>query len=107
MFFFFRLIPEEGVATENPNNVRKLAFCTGKVYYDILGARREAKLDGDIAIARLEQIAPFPYDLVKSECEKYPNAELVWVQEEHKNMGAWSYIQPRFTTALGIDRHVT
>jgi len=46
------------------------------------------------------QIAPFPLDLVKAEIAKYPKAKIVWVQEEHKNMGAWSYVKPRFETAL-------
>ena len=54
-----------------------------------------------IAIARVEQICPFPYDGVIAEMAKYPNARVTWVQEEHKNMGAWSYVQPRFETATG------
>ena len=45
------------------------------------------------------QISPFPYDLVATELSRYPNAELVWTQEEPKNMGAWQYVQPRFSTA--------
>lgn len=52
------------------------------------------------------QISPFPYDLVKAECAKYPNAEIVWAQEEHKNQGCWTYIQPRFLTALNGSRDV-
>lgn len=52
------------------------------------------------------QISPFPYDLVKKECEKYPNAELIWTQEEAKNQGAWSYVQPRFNTSLNGNRDV-
>lgn len=52
------------------------------------------------------QISPFPYDLVKEECQKYPNAEVIWAQEEHKNQGCWTYIQPRFLTALSGSREV-
>lgn len=52
------------------------------------------------------QICPFPYDLVKAECAKYPNASLHWAQEEHKNQGAWGYVQPRFATALTGSRDV-
>jgi 2-oxoglutarate dehydrogenase C-terminal len=52
------------------------------------------------------QISPFPFDLVKKECSKYPNAQLCWAQEEHKNQGAWSYVQPRFNTALNKSRDV-
>ncbi|XP_065338418.1 2-oxoglutarate dehydrogenase complex component E1 isoform X4 [Cloeon dipterum] len=104
---FLRVIPETGVASQNPSSVKKVVFCTGKVFYDIKKARGARELDNDIAIARVEQISPFPFDLVKRECAKYPNAQLTWVQEEHKNQGAWSYVQPRFNTALNNTRVVT
>lgn len=52
---------------------------------------------------RVEQIAPFPYDLLRDVMKKYSSAELVWVQEEPKNQGAWAYIKPRFDTALRQD----
>ena len=103
---FLRVIPEEGAAAQNPNGVKKLLFCSGKVYYDLKKARTERKLDDKIAIARMEQISPFPYDLVKKEAAKYANAELLWAQEEHKNQGAWTYVQPRFHTALNGTRGV-
>ena len=57
----------------------------------------------------LLQISPFPYDLVKAELEKYPKASVIWAQEEHKNMGAWSYAEPRLYTTIkkeGSDRTV-
>ncbi|XP_035906133.1 2-oxoglutarate dehydrogenase, mitochondrial isoform X3 [Anopheles stephensi] len=100
---FQRLIPD-ALTAENPNQVKRVIFCTGRVYYDLLKARRDRKLDNDIAISRIEQISPFPYDLVKAECAKYPNAELVWAQEEHKNQGCWTYVQPRFDTAINSTR---
>merc|ERR1719458_2078908 len=98
---FQRLIPDEGPAAQNPEGVRKLILCTGKVYFDLLRERKEAGLEDKIAISTLEQISPFPFDLCKEECEKYSNAELVFAQEEHKNQGAWSYVQPRAQTAVG------
>ncbi|XP_076639306.1 oxoglutarate dehydrogenase Nc73EF isoform X3 [Colletes latitarsis] len=104
---FLRVIPEEGKAAQNPNNVKRVVFCSGKVFYDLKKARTEKQLDDKVAIARVEQITPFPYDLVKKEAAKYPNADLVWSQEEHKNQGAWSYVQPRFHTALNGTRAVT
>uniref|UniRef100_A0A2Z5RE50 2-oxoglutarate dehydrogenase complex component E1 n=1 Tax=Reticulitermes speratus TaxID=60591 RepID=A0A2Z5RE50_9NEOP len=104
---FLRVIPEEGVSTENPSAVKKLVFCSGKVYYDLKKARNEKNLDKDIAIARVEQISPFPYDLVKKECAKYPNAILCWAQEEAKNQGAWTYVQPRFNTTLNGSRDIS
>jgi len=104
---FLRVIPEIGAATENPGSVKKLIFCSGKVYYDLMKARSEKKLDQDIAIARVEQISPFPYDLVKKECAKYPNAVLSWAQEEPKNQGSWTYVQPRFNTTLNGSRDIS
>lgn len=54
----------------------------------------------------LPQISPFPFDLIKREAEKYPGAELVWCQEEHKNMGYYDYISPRFMTILSRARPI-
>jgi 2-oxoglutarate dehydrogenase E1 component len=54
----------------------------------------------DITLVRVEQIAPFPYHLLELAIRRYPNAECVWVQEEAKNMGAWSYVKPRFDTCM-------
>lgn len=97
---FKRAIPETGVAANDPESVRKVIFCSGKVYYELKKAREERGLDNTVAITRIEQICPFPFDLIRDEINKYPNAELKWVQEEHKNMGAWSFVQPRFETAM-------
>ncbi|XP_050343049.1 2-oxoglutarate dehydrogenase complex component E1 isoform X3 [Nymphalis io] len=104
---FKRLIPEAGPAADNAAQVRKVAFCSGRVYYDLLKHRRDRGLEKDIAIVRLEQISPFPYDLIKAEIAKYPNAQLVWSQEEHKNMGAWSYVEPRFRTLLQNQKQIS
>jgi 2-oxoglutarate dehydrogenase E1 component len=101
---FQRVIPDRGPASENANGVKRIIFCTGRVYYDLIKARRDKGLESEIAISTVEQISPFPFDLVKNECFKYPNAEIVWAQEEHKNQGAWNYILPRFETALNSSR---
>ena len=61
--FFYRLIPEGGLPSENPASVKKVIFCTGKVYYDLTKARAAGELESDIAISRVEQICPFPFDL--------------------------------------------
>lgn len=104
---FRRAIPDEGPASQNPEGVKKLIFCTGKVYYDLIKARRDQGLEDKIAISRIEQISPFPFDLVKLDLDKYSNAEVVFAQEEHKNQGAWTYCQPRFQTAMGgYDRRI-
>ncbi|MBV5301628.1 MAG: 2-oxoglutarate dehydrogenase E1 component, partial [Methylococcales bacterium] len=71
------------------NAVTRLVLCAGKVYYDLLEARREANLS-HVAIARIEQLYPFPESLFKAEIARYPNLkEFVWCQEEPKNQGAW------------------
>merc|ERR1712038_1187658 len=98
---FRRMILDSGAASHNPAAVQKVLICTGKVYYDLLKERRDRRLEDKIAIHTLEQICPFPFDIMKQVSEQYCNASLCWVQEEHKNMGAWSYVQPRTQTAIG------
>ncbi|XP_043844023.1 2-oxoglutarate dehydrogenase-like, mitochondrial [Dromiciops gliroides] len=95
---FRRMIPEEGSASQAPKDVKRLIFCTGKVYYDLVKERKNQDLEKRVAITRVEQIFPFPFDLIKQEIEKYSGAELIWCQEEHKNMGYYDYISPRFLT---------
>jgi 2-oxoglutarate dehydrogenase E1 component len=94
------MIPESGAAYENAENVKRLVFCTGRVYYDLSKERAAKHLNTDVAISRIEQLSPFPFDLVKAEITRYPKAKISWVQEEHKNQGGWSYVFPRIRTAL-------
>ncbi len=76
----------------NPSGVKRILFCSGKVYYDLVQARTERGTP-DTAIVRLEQVYPLPVDEVKAQIARYPNAEdFVWVQEEPANQGAWSFI---------------
>ena len=76
-----------------PNKVRRIIACSGKVYYDLLAARR-AKGIQDMAIIRIEQLYPFPHDDFTAQIAAYPNAdEVVWCQEEPGNQGAWHRIQ--------------
>ncbi|UMM29537.1 hypothetical protein L5515_011846 [Caenorhabditis briggsae] len=104
---FQRIIPETGAPSQNPPNVQRLVFCTGKVYYDMVAARKHVGKENDVALVRVEQLSPFPYDLVQQECRKYQGAEIIWAQEEHKNMGAWSFVQPRINSLLSIDGRAT
>ena len=77
--------------------VTRLLFCTGKVYYDLLVARRENNIE-NIAIVRIEQLFPFPHDDISEVLNQYKNLrEVVWVQEEPKNQGSWYYMQSRGT----------
>uniref|UniRef100_A0A0N4U861 2-oxoglutarate dehydrogenase, mitochondrial n=1 Tax=Dracunculus medinensis TaxID=318479 RepID=A0A0N4U861_DRAME len=103
---FQRVIRENGEASKYPDRVSRLIFCTGKIYYDLVSARKSLNLDSQIAICRIEQISPFPYDLLAAECALYNAAELVWAQEEHKNMGAWTFVQPRLNSLLAKDHRI-
>ncbi|KAJ2462241.1 2-oxoglutarate dehydrogenase E1 component [Coemansia sp. RSA 2322] len=100
--FFQRYIPEphpsEGEFTlVPPENIRTHILCTGQVYYTLLQAR-ELNNVRDVAISRIEQLHPFPWDLVRDHVEKYPNCEFVWTQEEPLNMGSWAHVEPRLRT---------
>uniref|UniRef100_F1KQH6 2-oxoglutarate dehydrogenase, mitochondrial n=1 Tax=Ascaris suum TaxID=6253 RepID=F1KQH6_ASCSU len=97
---FKRVLPEDGPAAKSPQNVDRLIFCCGKVYYDLVAARKHLNLESRVAICRIEQISPFPYDLVMAECLRYKGKQVVWAQEEHKNAGAWAFVQPRFNSLL-------
>jgi 2-oxoglutarate dehydrogenase E1 component len=72
---------------------------SGKVYYDLVQKREELGRN-DTAILRLEQYYPFPHNQLKVELEKYGDAEVVWVQEEPKNMGAWTFVAPYIEEVL-------
>lgn len=101
---FHKIIAEQDAAVvANGDKVKKLIFCSGKVFYDLLEKRMKGG-QTDVAIARVEQIAPFPHWHAKNEAARFPNAEIVWCQEEPMNMGAWSYVCPRLETALRADR---
>nr|NIO43915.1 2-oxoglutarate dehydrogenase E1 component [Burkholderiales bacterium] len=85
------VIPDAQVP--DPSRIRRLVFCSGKIYFELAAARRERDIN-DIAILRLEQLYPFPHDAFKEEIEQYKEAkEVVWCQEEPGNQGAWHRIQ--------------
>jgi len=80
----------------DPGRVRRIVLCTGKVYYDLLKARDEKRRDGDVALVRVEQLYPFPASSLETTIGRYsPRAELVWAQEEPRNMGAWRFVRER------------
>jgi 2-oxoglutarate dehydrogenase E1 component len=79
--------------------VKRVVLCTGKIYYDLLQQRRDAGVT-DVAILRLEQIYPFPARKLAEQLARYPNAEVVWCQEEPENMGAWMFVDRRIEAVL-------
>ena len=88
---FRPVLPEADTAIKD-KDVTRVIFCSGKVYYDLVDARETAKCT-NVAIVRLEQLYPFPHDLVVAELKKYAaKADVVWCQEESGNMGAWQFI---------------
>ena len=79
---------------------KRVLLCSGQIYYDLLAAREEKKVD-NIAILRLEQIYPFPAESLRDLLARYPaNAEIVWVQEEPRNMGPWRFVQEQLQPLL-------
>src|SRR5713101_5784890 len=79
--------------------VRRVILCSGKVYFDLAAERRKRRID-DIAILRVEQLYPFPFTRLGARLAQYPNAEVVWCQEEPENMGAWYFVDRRIERAL-------
>ncbi|MAW89034.1 MAG: 2-oxoglutarate dehydrogenase E1 component [Phyllobacteriaceae bacterium] len=75
------------------SKIRRVVLCTGKVYFDLLEEREKRGID-DIYLLRVEQLYPFPAKALINELTRFRNAEMVWCQEEPKNMGAWSFIDP-------------
>jgi 2-oxoglutarate dehydrogenase E1 component len=87
-------------AQADHERVRRLVLCTGKVYYDIVG-HEERQSAGNVAVARLEQLYPFPVEQAARLVASYPHLEqVVWAQEEPQNMGAWRAIRHRLEEAL-------
>ena len=87
-----------------PSTVRRLLLCAGKVYYDLDQGRSDQETEG-VAILRVEQLYPFPHEALQRELRRYAQAtEVVWVQEEPLNQGAWDQIKHRFQEALGPSR---
>ncbi len=85
-----------------PDRARRVLLCSGKISYDLLARRAEVGAGRDVAIIRVEQLYPWPAELLKTILARYPAArEWVWVQEESQNMGAWTFVAPRLLDLLG------
>jgi 2-oxoglutarate dehydrogenase E1 component len=85
----------------DPELVRRVVLSSGKVHYDLRAARDE-RSRRDVALLRLEQIYPFPLEALRAEIARFPGAQLVWCQEEPRNMGAWPFLEERLA-GLGIE----
>ncbi len=81
------------------DKIKRVVMCSGKVYFDLLEARDEQGLD-DVYLMRMEQLYPFPALSLTKELNRFPKAEMVWCQEEPKNQGPWSFIEPNIEWVL-------
>ncbi|MGH6949418.1 MAG: 2-oxoglutarate dehydrogenase E1 component, partial [Vitreimonas sp.] len=81
------------IELKRDSEIRRVVICSGKVYYDLLDEREKRGLD-DVYIMRLEQLYPWPMKSMMTELARFPNAELVWCQEEPKNMGGYMFVEP-------------
>jgi 2-oxoglutarate dehydrogenase E1 component len=99
----FRPVLDDAEARERAGSVERLILCSGKVYTELVGSeyREEAT---DTAVARIELLYPFPEEQVREVVEGYEGLrEVIWVQEEPQNMGAWTFVEPRLREILGDD----
>jgi 2-oxoglutarate dehydrogenase E1 component len=95
----FRVVIGES-EIKDPSKVDRLVFSSGKVYFDILEARTEKDVGG-VALARVEQLYPYPDEAIRAELARYPRLKaVVWVQEEPENQGAWPFLRDRLQAAL-------
>ena len=96
----FRTVIDD--ASADPPTISRVIFCTGKVYYDLVEQRRSVSNSETIAIVRIEELYPFPLKELQAIMQRYEEAELMFVQEEPENMGAWRYINAAFQDDIGI-----
>ena len=87
-----------------PEQIRRVILCSGKVYYDLLQERRDRKIS-DIYILRIEQLYPFAKEELAAELKQFKNADVIWCQEEPKNQGCWSFIDPLIEEVLVSSDH--
>ncbi|MEP6741636.1 MAG: multifunctional oxoglutarate decarboxylase/oxoglutarate dehydrogenase thiamine pyrophosphate-binding subunit/dihydrolipoyllysine-residue succinyltransferase subunit [bacterium] len=97
----FQPIIDDGEVND-PATVKRVVLCSGKVYYDLVDARKKSPATG-VAIVRLEQFYPFPLLRLREVLARYPQAkQLVWAQEEPKNMGGWTFLQERLEKLVPV-----
>ncbi|WP_293866749.1 2-oxoglutarate dehydrogenase E1 component [uncultured Alsobacter sp.] len=88
-----QLLKGEKIKLAKDNKIRRVVLCSGKVYYDLYEEREKRGID-DVYLLRVEQLYPFPVKALATELARFKNADVVWCQEEPKNMGSWSFVEP-------------
>jgi 2-oxoglutarate dehydrogenase E1 component len=95
----FQSVIDDVAASQNRDSIRRLVFCTGKIYYDLSMAQNRSP---HVALVRVEQLYPWPHEEILRIMDLYPAIEqVVWAQEEPRNQGAWTYVQPRLRASAG------
>ena len=103
----FQPVLNDRDASQHADTIRRVALCTGKIAIDLLSNAERAQA-GDVAIVRVEMLYPFPEDQLRQVLASYPNMrEVVWVQEEPENMGAWEYMAPRLSALADAKLELT
>jgi len=95
----FHRVIEETEKLVDDAKIRRVVLSAGKVYFDLAAYRREHKI-ADIALLRVEQLFPFPFNTLATALARYKNAEIVWCQEEPENMGAWNFVDRKLERVL-------
>ncbi|MGL4445090.1 MAG: 2-oxoglutarate dehydrogenase E1 component [Alsobacter sp.] len=88
-----QLLKGEKIKLAKDNKIRRVVLCSGKVYFDLYEEREKRGID-DVYLLRVEQLYPFPVKALATELARFKNADVVWCQEEPKNMGSWSFVEP-------------
>ena len=102
----FHRVLSDPIAKEFKNKINRIILCSGKIYFELQDRINELDLK-NIHIVRIEQLYPFPYETLEEELQEFKNCEVIWCQEEPKNMGAWQFVEQRIQRALikiGIEK---
>jgi 2-oxoglutarate dehydrogenase E1 component len=94
-----QFLPDQTIKLVPDDKIRRVVMCSGKVYYELYDERERRGLN-DVYLLRMEQLYPFPARALIQELSRFTDAEMVWCQEEPKNMGAWSFIEPNISWVL-------
>ena len=94
-----QFLPDQPIKLVPDDKIRRVVLCSGKVYYDLYDEREKRGVD-DVYLLRMEQLYPFPARALIQELGRFKDAEMVWCQEEPKNMGAWSFVEPNLEWVL-------
>ena len=102
----FHRVLSDPIAKEFKNKIDRIILCSGKIYFELQDRINELDIK-NIHIVRIEQLYPFPYETLEEELQEFKNCEVIWCQEEPKNMGAWQFVEQRIQRALikiGIEK---